>query len=94
MARKRVRQAVSTWQMQSAFMVTIWRMQRRGFYSFASQADFLVRIQSIGRTQPKKSIKITQVIESKARAEHRPGSEEEKIRAFERMQILMEGRKS
>lgn len=67
---------------------------RHANFDRPSQADFLVRTQSIRRTQPKKSIKITQVIESKARAEHRPSGEEEKIRAFERMEILVKGGKS
>jgi hypothetical protein len=57
------------------------------------QAAFLARIGSTGRTQAKKGIKITQVIKSKARAQHRPGSEEKNVRAFERMEILAESRK-
>src|SRR5712692_5014910 len=39
-------------------------------------------------------VMITQIIENEASAEHWPGGKEENVRTFERMQILVERRKS
>jgi hypothetical protein len=60
------------------------------FYSFVSDAVFLVRTGSTGRTESKKGVKIAQVIESKTRGKHRPGREEENVRTFERVEVLAE----
>src|SRR5437762_13170870 len=87
------RQALRIWEMQLVFILIIGRCPACALYSFAVSGVFLVGTGSTGRSQSEKGIVIAQVIECETGAEHRPGGEEQNVWAFERMQILPEGRK-